>query len=107
MASHPVTGDEDEVRVVAEDAALNHVPAILARHARPGDSPGRRAFLGSDGSWLAHVRQNHRGCHFRVTAARLVHASKERQAPPKSLKEKVRHALDGPEPLPAPWTPKV
>ncbi|WP_327175681.1 hypothetical protein OG599_10370 [Streptomyces sp. NBC_01335] len=105
-ASHPVNGTEAEACAVAEDAALHYVPGILARHARPGDTPGRSAFLAGDGSWLVHVRQNHRACHFRVTTARLVHTREEGQAPPKSLKEKVRHALDGPEPLPAPWVPK-
>lgn len=106
VASHPVNGTEEAARAVAEDAALHYVPGILARHARPGDIPGRSAFLAGDGSWLVHVRQNQRACHFRVTTARLVHASEERQAPPKSLKEKVRHALDGPESPPAPWAPK-
>ncbi|MCX5396860.1 hypothetical protein [Streptomyces sp. NBC_00102] len=105
VASHPVTADQDEVRAVAEDAALHYVPGVLARHARPGDVPGRSAFLASDGSWLVRVHQNHRACHFRVTTARLVHARPEEQASPKSLKEKLRHALDGPEPLPAPWAP--
>ncbi|MGW2279347.1 hypothetical protein [Streptomyces sp. NPDC001770] len=105
-ATHAVSGTEEAARAVAEDAALHYVPGILARHARPGDAPGRNAFLTGDGSWLVHVRQNHRACHFRVSIARLMHTREEGQAPPKSLKEKVRHALDGPEPLPAPWVPK-
>ncbi|MGW0854257.1 hypothetical protein [Streptomyces sp. NPDC002690] len=106
VASHPVDGDEARARAVAEDAALHYVPGILARHARPGDTPGRSAFLTSDDSWLVHVHQNHRACHIRVSTARLVHMLREQEAPAKSLKEKVRHALDGPEPLPAPWVPK-
>ncbi|WP_328721873.1 hypothetical protein OHT52_21850 [Streptomyces sp. NBC_00247] len=104
-ASYPVDGDEARARAVAEDAALHYVPGILARHARPGDVPARSAFLTPDGSWLVHVRQHHRECHVRVTTARLVHTRREQEAPPKSLKEKFRHALDGPEPGPAPWAP--
>ncbi|MFE9852582.1 hypothetical protein ACFYPN_27815 [Streptomyces sp. NPDC005576] len=106
VASHPVEGDEARARAVAEDAALHHLPGVLARHARPGDSPGRSAYLTSDGSWLVRLQQHHRTSHIRVTVARLVHSRAEEQAPPRSLKEKLRHALDAPPPVPVPWTPK-
>ncbi|MFJ6518322.1 hypothetical protein ACIQJ4_08690 [Streptomyces filamentosus] len=106
VATHPVEGGQERALAVAEDAALHYLPAVLARHARSGDVPARRAFLTPDGSWLVWVGQRHRECHLRVTAARLVHVREESVAPPKSLKEKLRTALDGPEPFPAPWKPR-
>ncbi|MEU9096795.1 hypothetical protein [Streptomyces sp. NPDC048361] len=105
VGAHRIGGDQAEAVAVAEDAALRHIPAVLARHARPGDEPGREAFLAQDGTWVVLVRQRHRACHFRVTAARLMHARTEEEAPAKSLKEKFRSALEGPQPLPQPWTP--
>ncbi|MFD3804690.1 hypothetical protein ACFWSF_16950 [Streptomyces sp. NPDC058611] len=106
VARHPVGGTEAQALAVAEDAALHYVPALIARHARPGDTPARSAFLTSDGAWLVWLRQRDRACHVRVTAARLVHAQEETQAPPKTLKEKVRQALDGPEPSEPAWAPR-
>ncbi|PWK63670.1 hypothetical protein BCL76_11996 [Streptomyces sp. CG 926] len=106
-AHHPVDGPREHALATAEDAALHYVPALLARHARPGESPARQAFLTPDGTWLVRLRQRHRECHIRVTAARLVHTREETQAPPKTLKEKLRQALDGPEPTATPWTPKA
>lgn len=105
VASHRVSGTEAQARAATEDAALHYVPSVLARHARPGDAPARSAFLTSDGAWLVRLKQHHRECHVRVTAARLVHTQEERQAPPKTLKEKVRQALEGPEPSENPWAP--
>lgn len=35
-ASHPISGTEEQARAAAEDAALHYLPAVLARHARPG-----------------------------------------------------------------------
>ncbi|MCX4546379.1 hypothetical protein [Streptomyces sp. NBC_01565] len=105
-ASHPVNGAEAQALAAAEDAALHYLPAVLARHARPGDTPSRQAFLTPDGSWLVWLKQHHRECHIRVTAARLIHSQEEIQAPPKSLKEKLRQALEGPEPSEDSWTPK-
>ncbi|MFD8013554.1 hypothetical protein [Streptomyces sp. NPDC058955] len=106
VATHPVSGTEEHVRAVAEDAALHYLPDVLARHARPGDTPARRAFLAPDGTWLVWLKQHHRECHIRVTTARLVHALDEKRSQPKSLKEKLRNALDGPAPQ-TPWTPKA
>ncbi|MFD9542452.1 hypothetical protein [Streptomyces sp. NPDC060022] len=106
VAGHLVSGTELQALAAAEDAALHYMPAVLARHARPGDAPARSAFLTSDGAWLVRLKQHHRECHIRVTAARLIHTQEEKQAPPKTLKEKVRHALDGPEPSETPWAPK-
>ncbi|MFJ9061393.1 hypothetical protein [Streptomyces sp. NPDC102409] len=105
-ASHPISGAEEQARAAAEDAALHYMPAVLARHARPGESPARRAFLTSDGAWLVRLQHHHRDCHIRVTTARLVHTQEEKQAPQKSFKEKVKRALDGPEPPEKPWVPK-
>ncbi|MFB8029260.1 hypothetical protein ACFQ6U_26045 [Streptomyces sp. NPDC056465] len=105
-ASHPVRGTEEQALAAAEDAALHYLPAVLARHARPGDTPARRAFLTSDGAWLVRLQQHHRDCHIRVTTARLMHTQEETLAPPKSFKQKVKHVLDGPEPSEAPWAPK-
>ncbi|MGW6982238.1 hypothetical protein ACWGE1_22840 [Streptomyces sp. NPDC054932] len=107
VASHPVNGTQEQALAAAEDAALHYLPAVLARHTSPGDTPARQAFLTPDGAWLVQLRQRHRECHIRVTAARLVHTREETQAPPKTLKEKLRHALDGPEPSAEPWTPKT
>ncbi|MFD9380008.1 hypothetical protein ACFWBH_31600 [Streptomyces sp. NPDC059999] len=107
VATHPVNGTEEQARAVAEDAALHHLPGILARHARSGDVPARQAFLTSDGAWLVQLRQRHRECHLRVSTARLIHTREETQAPPKTLKEKFRHALEGPEPSEASWTPRT
>ncbi|MFG2606404.1 hypothetical protein ACGFT2_23060 [Streptomyces sp. NPDC048514] len=105
VATHRIDGDEARAAAVAEDAALHHVPEVLARHARPGDQPERHAFRTQDGAWVVLVRQRHRDCHIRVTTARLVHSREEKEAPPKSLKEKFRSALEGPPPVPDPWTP--
>ncbi|WP_329204796.1 hypothetical protein OG257_04090 [Streptomyces sp. NBC_00683] len=106
VARHPISGTELQALAAAEDAALHYMPDVLARHARPGDTPARSAFLTTDGAWLVQLRQYHRECHIRVTAARLMHTQEEKQAPPKTLKERVRHALDGPEPSEKPWAPK-
>ncbi|MFJ7587602.1 hypothetical protein ACIQZO_09475 [Streptomyces sp. NPDC097617] len=106
-ASHPVDGTEAQALATAEDAALHYLPAVLARHARPGDTPARQAFRTPDGAWLVQLKQRHRECHIRVTTARLIHTQEETQAPPKTLKEKLRHALEGPEPSDIPWTPKA
>ncbi|MFG3343583.1 hypothetical protein ACGF1Z_00780 [Streptomyces sp. NPDC048018] len=108
VGTHHIGQDEAEAVAAAEDAALHHVPGVLARHARPGDEPARHAFLAQDGAWVVRVRQRHRECHIRVTTARLVHAREEKVAPPKSLKEKLRTAVEGP-PLPVEpwsWTPR-
>lgn len=107
VASHPVNGTEAQAIAVAEDAALHYLPAVLARHASPGDTPARQAFLTPDGAWLVQLKQRDRECHIRVTTARLVHTQEETQAPPKTLKEKLRHAFEGPEPSADPWTPKT
>ncbi|MCX4960110.1 hypothetical protein [Streptomyces virginiae] len=106
-ARHLVDGTREQALATAEDAALNHLPALLARHTRPGDTPARHAFLTPDGTWLVRLQQRHRECHIRVTVARLLHTREETQAPPKTLKEKLRQALEGPEPAVTPWTPKA
>ncbi|MGW4232522.1 hypothetical protein ACWEF9_25085 [Streptomyces sp. NPDC004980] len=105
VASHPVSGTEAQALAVAEDAALHYMPAVLARHARPGDTPARSAFRTSDGAWLVLLKQHHRECHIRVTAARLIHTRDEKKAPPRTLKETLRQALDNTDPEP-PWAPK-
>ncbi|MER5734829.1 MULTISPECIES: hypothetical protein [unclassified Streptomyces] len=106
VACHPVSGTEERALAAAEDAALHHLPDVLARHARRGDVPARRAFRTSGGDWLVRLKQGHRECHIRVSTARLVHEQEERQAPPKSLKEKFRTVLEGPEAPEAPWAPR-
>lgn len=106
-ASHLVKGTEEQALAVAEDAALHYVPPFLAGYASPGDAPARQAFLAGDGAWLVHLRQRHRACHVRVSTARLVHTKEETQAPPHSFKDKLRHALNGPEPSDEPWKPRT
>ncbi|MEU7429028.1 hypothetical protein [Streptomyces sp. NPDC040750] len=105
VGTYHIGQDETEAVAAAEDAALNYIPGVLARHARPGDEPARHAFLAQDGAWVVLLRQRHRECHIRVTTARLMHSQEEKETPPKSLKEKLRSALEGPPPLPKPWTP--
>lgn len=105
VATHPIDGDEAAAAAAAEDAALHYTPAVLARHARPGDQPARHVFLSQDGAWVVLLRQRHRDGRIRVTTARLVHSKEEKEAPPKSLKEKFRSALEGPQPLEKPWAP--
>ncbi|KOV91498.1 hypothetical protein [Streptomyces sp. NRRL B-3648] len=105
VGTHHIGRDEAEAVAAAEDAALNYIPGVLARHARPGDEPARHAFLTQDGAWVVLVRQRHRDCHIRVTVARLMYSQEEKEAPAKSLKGKFRNALEGPPPLPKPWTP--
>ncbi|WP_277351003.1 hypothetical protein [Streptomyces chilikensis] len=39
-----------------------------------------------------------------MTTAQLLHVQEEREAPPKSLKEKWRSAMEGPEPVAEPCT---
>ncbi|MFJ8039209.1 hypothetical protein ACIRBX_01685 [Kitasatospora sp. NPDC096147] len=107
VATHAVDGGEEAARALAEEAALRHLPDLIARHTRPGDVPARHAFVTSDGSWLVLLKHQHRECHVRITTARLVHSSGEVQAPPRTLKDKFRTALDGPAPAPAPWTPQA
>ncbi|MFF8830805.1 hypothetical protein [Streptomyces sp. NPDC015131] len=97
--------DETEAEAAAQDAALKYIPGLLARHAQAGDEPARHAFLAQDGAWVVLVKQQHRECHIRVTTARLMHTQEERKAPPKTLKEKLRNALEGPPPPLEPWTP--
>ncbi|MFJ9870101.1 hypothetical protein [Streptomyces sp. NPDC101165] len=105
VGTHHIEGDEAQAAEAAEDAALHYMPQVLARHARPGDEPARHALLTADGAWVVLVRQRHRECHVRVTTARLMHSREEKEAPPKSLKEKFRSAWDGPAPAEKPWTP--
>ncbi|MFI6056419.1 hypothetical protein ACIBCO_41010 [Streptomyces violascens] len=105
VGAHRIGGDEVEAVAAAEDAALRYIPRVLARHARPGDEPGRDVFLAQDGAWVVLVRQRHRECHIRVTTARLMHVQAEKEAPPKTLKEKFRGSLQGPLPLAEPWVP--
>lgn len=105
VGTYRIGQDEAEAVAAAEDAALNYIPGVLARHARPGDEPARHAFLAQDGAWVVLLRQRHRECHIRVTTARLMHSQEEKEAPPKSFKEKFRNALEGPPPLPKPWAP--
>ncbi|AYN43065.1 hypothetical protein D9753_33970 [Streptomyces dangxiongensis] len=104
-AAHPVDGDEARAVAAAEDAALHYLPDMLARHARPGDEPARHALLTRDGAWIVLLRQRRRECHIRVTTARLMHTTEEKEAPPKSLKDKFRSALDGPPPPREQWEP--
>ncbi|GGV19468.1 hypothetical protein GCM10010275_71510 [Streptomyces litmocidini] len=102
--THCIGPDRAEAVAAAEDAALHHIPGILARHTRPGDEPARHALLTQDGAWIVLVKQRHRECHIRVTTAQLVHSREEKEAPSKSLKEKLRSAMDGPAPAPKPWS---
>ncbi|MHC3391105.1 hypothetical protein ACLQ2E_16875 [Streptomyces lavendulocolor] len=102
--THRIGQDHTEAVAAAEDAALHFLPGILARHARPGDEPARHALLTQGGSWLVLVKQRHRECHIRVTTAQLVHSREEKEAPSKSLKEKIRSAMEGPAPAVNPWT---
>ncbi|MFF5637054.1 hypothetical protein [Streptomyces sp. NPDC012825] len=101
--THRIGPDRTEAVAAAEDAALRYLPGLLARHARPGDEPARHALLTQDGAWVVLVKQRHRECHIRVTTARLVHSREEKEAPPKSLKEKFRSAVEGPPPAARPW----
>ncbi|NEA69018.1 hypothetical protein [Streptomyces sp. SID12488] len=108
VATQHIDGDEAQAAAAAEKLALRHAPAVLARHARPGDTPARHAFLTQDGGWVVLVKQRHRECHIRVTTARLIHTQEEKEAPPKSFKEKLRSALEDPqppEPASRPWKP--
>ncbi|MFD3622269.1 hypothetical protein ACFWWT_45375 [Streptomyces sp. NPDC058676] len=108
VATQHIAGDQEQAAAAAEKLALQHVPAVLARHARPGDQPARQAFLTQDGAWVVLLRQRHRECHIRVTTARLMHTRQEKEALPKSFKEKFRTALEGPqtpEPPGRPWKP--
>ncbi|MGW2209649.1 hypothetical protein [Streptomyces sp. NPDC001781] len=103
--THHVEGGEAQALAVAEDAALHYIPGTIARHARPGDEPARHALLAQDGAWVVTVRQRQREARIRVTTARLVHSREEKEAPPKTLKESLRGALQAPPSLPKPWAP--
>ncbi|MGW3683155.1 hypothetical protein [Streptomyces prasinus] len=106
VATQHIDGDEEQAAAAAEKLALQYTPAIFARHARPGDVPARQAFLTQDRAWLVLPRQRHRECHIRVSTARLVHRQEEKEAPPKSLKDRFRSGLQGPpEPASNPWRP--
>ncbi|MFJ4343372.1 hypothetical protein [Streptomyces sp. NPDC088915] len=102
--THRIGPNRAEAAVAAEDAALHYLPGILARHTRPGDEPARHALLTQDGAWIVLVKQRHRECHIRVTTAQLVHSKEEKEAPPKSLRDKFRSAMEGPPPAVKPWT---
>ncbi|GLX54318.1 hypothetical protein Shyhy01_72670 [Streptomyces hygroscopicus subsp. hygroscopicus] len=104
-AAHRVRGDEARVAAVAEDAALHYMPMSLARHAKPGDQEARHAFLAQDGSWVVLLGLRGYQCHIRVTTARLMHVREEKETPPKSLKEMLRSAWEGPPPPVGPWSP--
>ncbi|MGW1133508.1 hypothetical protein [Streptomyces griseoluteus] len=103
--THHIEGGEAQALAAAEDAALHHIPDTIARHAKPGDEPARHVLLAQDGAWVVIVRQRHREARLRVTTARLVHSHEEREAPPKTLRESLRGALQAPPPLPKPWAP--
>ncbi|MFG3197465.1 hypothetical protein ACGFYT_15145 [Streptomyces sp. NPDC048208] len=103
--THHIDGGEAQAVAAAEDAALHYVPGVIARHAKPGDEPARHALLAQDGSWVVLVRQRRRECHIRVSTARLMHSVEEREAPPKTLKETLRGALQAPPPPPKSWAP--
>ncbi|MFJ5273837.1 hypothetical protein [Streptomyces sp. NPDC088358] len=105
VGTHYIDGGEEQAIAAAEDAALHFIPRGLALHARPGDEPSRHAFLTQDGAWVVLIRQRTRECHIRVTTAQLVHFQEEKEAPPKTLKEKLRSAVQAPPPSPKPWTP--
>jgi hypothetical protein len=103
VGTHHIGPDQAEAAAAAEDAALHYMPAVLARHTKPGDEPARHALLAQDGSWVVLVKQDQHDCHIRVTTARLMHSQEEKKAPPKSLKESLRSSLDAPTPPVKPW----
>ncbi|MFI5812356.1 hypothetical protein ACIA7S_15460 [Streptomyces sp. NPDC051643] len=105
VGTHYVDGGEEQATAAAEDAALHFIPRGLALHARPGGEPSRHAFLTQEGAWVVLIRLRTRECHIRVTTARLMHFQGEKEAPPKTLKEKLRSAVQTPLPSPKPWTP--
>ncbi|OXS35630.1 hypothetical protein [Streptomyces sp. XY006] len=83
-----------EAAAEAERLALQHVPAVIARHARPGDQPAREAYLTADGAWVVSVRQRGREAHVRVSVARLMHKQEESEGPPPpSWKHRLRKAF--------------
>ncbi len=104
-AAHRVKGDEARIAAVAEDAALHYLPTTLTRYAEPGDRPARHAFLAQDGSWVVLVGLRGHQCHIRVSTARLMHVHEEKETPPKTLKEMLRGAWEGPPPPEQPWSP--
>ncbi|MGC0208573.1 hypothetical protein [Streptomyces levis] len=84
----------EEAAAEAERLALQHVPAVIARHARPGDQPAREAYLTADGVWVVSVRQRGREAHVRVSVARLMHKQEESEGPPPpSWKHRLRKAF--------------
>ncbi|MFI8219763.1 hypothetical protein [Streptomyces sp. NPDC085932] len=96
VATRGVGSTAEEAAAEAERLALRHVPAVIARHARPGDQPAREAYLTPDGSWVVSVRQRGREAHVRVSVARLMHqqAESEAEVPASaSWKEKLRKAF--------------
>ncbi|MGV9791387.1 hypothetical protein [Streptomyces sp. NPDC003435] len=103
--THHIGGDEAQAVAAAEDAALHYIPGTIARHAKPGDEPARHALLAQDGAWVVIVRQRHRECRIRVTTARLMHSQEEKEAPPKTLKQTLRGALQAPPTPLKPWAP--
>ncbi|MEU5485662.1 hypothetical protein [Streptomyces mirabilis] len=105
VGTHHINGDQEQATAAAKDAALHYLPGVLARHAKPGDEPARHAFLTPGGAWVVLLRQRNRDCHIRVTVARLMHSQEEKRAPPKTLKEMLRSAVQAPAPSPKPWTP--
>ncbi|MGV9503321.1 hypothetical protein ACWDQ0_34140 [Streptomyces sp. NPDC003642] len=84
----------EEAAAEAERLALQHVPAVIARHARPGDQPAREAYLTADGAWVVSVRQRGREAHVRVSVARLMHKQEESEGPPPpTWKHRLRKAF--------------
>ncbi|MEV7081662.1 hypothetical protein AB0N88_24500 [Streptomyces sp. NPDC093516] len=93
VATRGIGSTAEEAAAEAERLALRHVPAVIARHARPGDQPAREAYLTPDGAWLVTVRQRGREAHVRVSVARLMHRQQESEEPPPpapSWKERLR-----------------
>ncbi|MEU3937704.1 hypothetical protein AB0E85_37615 [Streptomyces sp. NPDC029044] len=93
VATRGVGSTAEVAAAEAERLALEHVPAVIARHARPGDQPARQAYLTPDGAWVVSVRQRGREAHVRVSVARLMHTQTESEAPAPSWKEKLREAF--------------
>ncbi|GAA2539684.1 hypothetical protein GCM10010423_41850 [Streptomyces levis] len=94
VATRGIGPTAEEAAAEAERLALQHVPAVIARHARPGDQPAREAYLTADGAWVVSVRQRGREAHVRVSVARLMHKQEESEGPPPpSWKHRLRKAF--------------
>ncbi|GAA3006002.1 hypothetical protein GCM10020229_17290 [Kitasatospora albolonga] len=105
VASHPVGGSEEDAlggrrggRPEARSGPAGASRQAGGRAGPPGVPRGGRLLAGLAAAAPPRVPPA-------VTTARLVHVVEGNDAPPKTFRDRLRNALDGPAPEPTRWAP--